>query len=216
MPTAPGLDRQGPWNIGTIEPVEFWGHGQNSPFTFRVAPAAIGGEIHEFVSTHCGHRGSALTLPHYNDFVSLYSKEPDESLLAALATGIDGYSPEAWRAISEEASRRGLTLQEAEQTLPPVEMASPERDVAPLPRWLSATLLVLACLFLLLQLLLLLAYYGLVDRQGAYFGSTGTLFLGFTAFTATRFVRSGPHARAARAIGLSALALTTAATIARL
>jgi len=44
----------GPWNIWTIEPTECRVHGQESPFTFRVALATVGGGTYELVTPHSG------------------------------------------------------------------------------------------------------------------------------------------------------------------
>ena len=44
----------GPWNIWTIIPTESKVHGQPSPFSFRVAMAAVGGGTFELVTPHGG------------------------------------------------------------------------------------------------------------------------------------------------------------------
>jgi methylmalonyl-CoA/ethylmalonyl-CoA epimerase len=44
----------GPWNIWTIEPAECEVHGQNSPFSFRVALATVGGGTLELITPHSG------------------------------------------------------------------------------------------------------------------------------------------------------------------
>jgi len=44
----------GPWNIWTITPAECKVRGQVSPFSFRVALAAVGGGTFELVSPHGG------------------------------------------------------------------------------------------------------------------------------------------------------------------
>lgn len=44
----------GPWNIWTITPTECKVHGQDSPFTFRVALCTVGGGTYELVSPHTG------------------------------------------------------------------------------------------------------------------------------------------------------------------
>jgi hypothetical protein len=146
---------------------------------------------------------------------SRYRHEPDEVLLAALETGSEGYNADAWRVISAEATRRGLVPRQAEAEPSPQSVPTPDHTPDALPRWLSAILVALAALFLVVQVLLLLAYYGLIDQGNAYFGSPATLALGITAYTATRFVRVGPHAAIARKLGFAALALTAGALILR-
>jgi hypothetical protein len=145
-----------------------------------------------------------------------YRHEPDEVLLAALETGSEGYNADAWRVISAEATRRGLVPRNPEaepspESAPVADDATPD----PLPQWLSATLLTLAALFLVVQVLLLLAYYGLIDQGHAYLGSPASLALGLTAYTATKFVRVGPHADIARMLRFTAIALTAVALIIR-
>jgi hypothetical protein len=44
----------GPWNIWTITPAVCRVHGQESPFSFRVALATVGGGIFELVTPHRG------------------------------------------------------------------------------------------------------------------------------------------------------------------
>jgi hypothetical protein len=149
-----------------------------------------------------------------HDLVARYRSEPDEALLAALATGASGYTPAAWRVITDEAARRQLVVTETASDPSPMVVAEPAID--PLPKWLSATLLTLSGVFLLLQILLLLAYYAVIDREHVYFGSTSTLALGLTAWSATRFVRVGPHAPIARRLGLAAIGLTIGAILLRL
>ena len=50
---ADGL-RIGPWNVWTIRPQECFVHGQERPFSFRVAMAAIGGGVFELITPHEG------------------------------------------------------------------------------------------------------------------------------------------------------------------
>jgi methylmalonyl-CoA/ethylmalonyl-CoA epimerase len=45
----------GPWNVWTIEPAECRVHGQQSPFSFRVALATVGGGTFELITPHTGH-----------------------------------------------------------------------------------------------------------------------------------------------------------------
>jgi methylmalonyl-CoA/ethylmalonyl-CoA epimerase len=45
----------GPWNVWTIEPAECRVHGQDSPFSFRVALATVGGGTFELISPHTGN-----------------------------------------------------------------------------------------------------------------------------------------------------------------
>jgi hypothetical protein len=44
----------GPWNIWTIVPAESTMHGEESPFSFRVALATVGGGTYELVTPHTG------------------------------------------------------------------------------------------------------------------------------------------------------------------
>ena len=44
----------GPWNIWTIEPAESKVHGKDSPFSFRVALATVGGGTYELITPHRG------------------------------------------------------------------------------------------------------------------------------------------------------------------
>jgi len=44
----------GPWNVWTIEPAECRVHGQESPFSFRVALATVGGGTFELITPHTG------------------------------------------------------------------------------------------------------------------------------------------------------------------
>src|SRR5580765_5771244 len=44
----------GPWNIWTIEPAECKVRGQESPFSFRVALATVGGGTYELITPHRG------------------------------------------------------------------------------------------------------------------------------------------------------------------
>src|SRR5262245_35791801 len=44
----------GPWNIWTIVPEECRVHGQESPFSFRVALATVGGGTFELIAPHSG------------------------------------------------------------------------------------------------------------------------------------------------------------------
>ncbi len=44
----------GPWNIWTIEPAVCKVHGQDSPFSFRVALATVGGGTYEIITPHRG------------------------------------------------------------------------------------------------------------------------------------------------------------------
>ncbi len=44
----------GPWNIWTIEPAECRMHGQESPFSFRVALAQVGGGTFELITPRSG------------------------------------------------------------------------------------------------------------------------------------------------------------------
>lgn len=44
----------GPWNIWTIEPAVCKVHGQESPFSFRVALATVGGGTYEIITPHRG------------------------------------------------------------------------------------------------------------------------------------------------------------------
>jgi hypothetical protein len=44
----------GPWNIWTIEPAECEVRGQNSPFSFRVALATVGGGTYELITPRTG------------------------------------------------------------------------------------------------------------------------------------------------------------------
>jgi hypothetical protein len=44
----------GPWNVWTIEPAECRVRGRNSPFSFRVALAAVGGGTYELITPHSG------------------------------------------------------------------------------------------------------------------------------------------------------------------
>lgn len=44
----------GPWNIWTIKPTECRVRGVNSPFSFRVALATVGGGTYELVTPHSG------------------------------------------------------------------------------------------------------------------------------------------------------------------
>ena len=44
----------GPWNVWTIEPEVCRVHGEERPFTFRVALATVGGGTFELVSPHTG------------------------------------------------------------------------------------------------------------------------------------------------------------------
>jgi hypothetical protein len=147
------------------------------------------------------------------DIVHRYRAASDEVILAALATGQEGYNPVAWDAITAEAARRSLR---APSPAPAdVPEAPPADQPEPLPPWLSATLLALAGLFLLLQVLLILAFYGVIDTEGTYFGSTGSLALGLTAVAATRFVRVGPHSEVARKLGVAAIVLTVGTVLLR-
>jgi catechol 2,3-dioxygenase-like lactoylglutathione lyase family enzyme len=45
----------GPWNVWTIEPAECRVHGQESPFSFRVAFAEVGGGTFELITPHTGN-----------------------------------------------------------------------------------------------------------------------------------------------------------------
>ncbi|MEO5799246.1 MAG: VOC family protein [Gemmatimonadales bacterium] len=45
----------GPWNIWTITPTVCKVHGKDSPFSFRVALATVGGGNFELVTPHSGH-----------------------------------------------------------------------------------------------------------------------------------------------------------------
>jgi catechol 2,3-dioxygenase-like lactoylglutathione lyase family enzyme len=44
----------GPWNVWTIEPAECRVHGKESPFSFRVALAQVGGGTFELITPHTG------------------------------------------------------------------------------------------------------------------------------------------------------------------
>jgi methylmalonyl-CoA/ethylmalonyl-CoA epimerase len=44
----------GPWNVWTIEPAVCRVHGQDSPFSFRVALAQVGGGTFELITPHTG------------------------------------------------------------------------------------------------------------------------------------------------------------------
>jgi methylmalonyl-CoA/ethylmalonyl-CoA epimerase len=44
----------GPWNVWTIEPAECRVHGKESPFSFRVAFAEVGGGTFELITPHTG------------------------------------------------------------------------------------------------------------------------------------------------------------------
>jgi methylmalonyl-CoA/ethylmalonyl-CoA epimerase len=44
----------GPWNVWTIEPAECRVHGEESPFSFRVALATVGGGTFELITPHTG------------------------------------------------------------------------------------------------------------------------------------------------------------------
>jgi hypothetical protein len=148
------------------------------------------------------------------DLVARYQAEPDEVLLAALTTGETGYTPEAWAVITAEAKRRSLSTQPHSPVEPAVTELS--EAIEPLPTWLSALLIGLAVIFLVVQVLLLLAYYQFIDSAHAYLGSTSTLAMGVTAWTATRFIRTGPHAPLARRLRWTAIALTAGAILLRL
>jgi methylmalonyl-CoA/ethylmalonyl-CoA epimerase len=45
----------GPWNVWTIEPAECRVRGQDSPFSFRVALATVGGGTFELITPHTGN-----------------------------------------------------------------------------------------------------------------------------------------------------------------
>jgi len=45
----------GPWNVWTIEPAVCRVRGRESPFSFRLALAAVGGGTFELISPHTGH-----------------------------------------------------------------------------------------------------------------------------------------------------------------
>jgi catechol 2,3-dioxygenase-like lactoylglutathione lyase family enzyme len=45
----------GPWNVWTIEPAECRVRGQESPFSFRVALATVGGGTFELITPHTGN-----------------------------------------------------------------------------------------------------------------------------------------------------------------
>jgi catechol 2,3-dioxygenase-like lactoylglutathione lyase family enzyme len=44
----------GPWNIWTIEPAESRVHGRETPFSFRMALATVGGGTYELITPHTG------------------------------------------------------------------------------------------------------------------------------------------------------------------
>jgi methylmalonyl-CoA/ethylmalonyl-CoA epimerase len=44
----------GPWNVWTIEPAECRVYGEESPFSFRVALAQVGGGTFELITPHTG------------------------------------------------------------------------------------------------------------------------------------------------------------------
>jgi methylmalonyl-CoA/ethylmalonyl-CoA epimerase len=44
----------GPWNVWTIQPAECRVHGEESPFSFRVALAQVGGGTFELITPHTG------------------------------------------------------------------------------------------------------------------------------------------------------------------
>ena len=44
----------GPWNIWTIEPADCKVRGRESPFSFRVALATVGGGTYELITPHSG------------------------------------------------------------------------------------------------------------------------------------------------------------------
>lgn len=136
-------------------------------------------------------------------------------LLAALAVGPEGYTDDAWAVIQEERERRGLTVATAPAAGAELVEPEPPRPESPLPGWLSISLLTLASLFILVQVMLLLKYYGWIDRGDFLVMPSATLAFGLTAWTATRFIRVGPHHAVARKVGWVALLLTGLAILVR-
>jgi methylmalonyl-CoA/ethylmalonyl-CoA epimerase len=56
-----------PWNLWTIEPAECRVHGEESPFTFRVALAQVGGGVFELIAPHTGNSVYAAHLEEHGE-----------------------------------------------------------------------------------------------------------------------------------------------------
>lgn len=57
----------GPWNVWTIEPAECRVHGEESPFSFRVALAQVGGGTFELITPHTGRSVFDAHLEHHGE-----------------------------------------------------------------------------------------------------------------------------------------------------
>ena len=86
----------GPWNIWTITPTVCKVHGQESPFSFRVALATVGGGTYELVTPHSG-RG-------------VYEEHLDRYGVGFHHTCLVYPSLEAVREAKAELTRQGRTL----------------------------------------------------------------------------------------------------------
>jgi methylmalonyl-CoA/ethylmalonyl-CoA epimerase len=90
----------GPWNIWTIEPAECRVHGEERPFSFRVALATVGGGTFELVSPHRGR--------------SVYDEHLEQHGEGFHHVCLFYESLDAVRAAKAELSRQGRTvIQEA-------------------------------------------------------------------------------------------------------